>query len=152
MTCFMSVSDNRALYKRFFFNQWIIWAHTRINIEIESFRSSWIWEDSSRKALSGSELLEPTPGRWDRYIHVQLRGGPEQFPGSKSARELSRAVHELFKSKCSINVFNLWKMRSIFKKCSWSIWSNYIIYIYISTACVSPSRENRLNRSTLLFN
>ena len=28
------------------------------------------------RALSGSELFGPASGRWGRYAHVQLRGGP----------------------------------------------------------------------------
>ena len=48
-------------------------------------RTSWIREHSFRRALSGLGLLGPTPGRWDRYAHVQLRGGPGQFTSCSGA-------------------------------------------------------------------
>ena len=45
-----------------------------------------------------------------------------------SARELSQIIQELLKSKISINAFILWKMRPIFEKCSWLIWSIHWIH------------------------
>ena len=37
------------------------------------------------------------------------------FPSNNSVCELFRALHGLLRSKCSINIFNLWKVRPIFK-------------------------------------
>ena len=67
---------------------------------------SWIREHSSRGVLSGLGLVGPAPGRWDRYAHVRLRGGP----GHSQA-----VIQPVLRGKCSINAFNLWKMRPVFK-------------------------------------
>ena len=55
------------------------------------------------------------PGQVELICSCPAQGRPRAFPDSNPARELPRALHELLRGKCSINAFNLWKMRPVFK-------------------------------------
>ena len=103
---------------------------------------------SSKRAFSGPRSSEP----------ICSCSAQRSFEACRSydfARELLRAFQGLFKSKISINAFILWKLRPVFRKCSWSIGQSLVNYTGITShthaACASSSRENWLNRLILLL-
>ena len=55
----------------------------------------------------------------------------------------SGAAQKLFRGKDPINAFILWKLRPVFKKCSWSTWS--IHWLHITHTCslrITPARKS----------
>ena len=131
---------------------WLNYINRRKNVAKDVF-----WNDSFfdivnskiffNRASDGPESFQP-------ICSCSAQKPSEACTNCKFVREQSRASQKLLRNKISINVFILWKMRPIFKKCSWLITSNithtYTLHTHI--VCASSSRENRLNRLILLFN
>ena len=109
---------------------WLTWCIIEKEIQIHFYERRFHWMNKywRNDVIVNSEIsfnrVSNGSKNFESICSCSVQRPLETCTNYEFTREQFRASQRLLRSKISINVFILWKMRSIFKKCSWLITSH----------------------------